>query len=69
MKNQSKKLFYKMLRIRRVEECISRRYFEWKMRCPVHLSIGQEAPAVGVIENLSKKDNCYSASFTRTLFS
>jgi TPP-dependent pyruvate/acetoin dehydrogenase alpha subunit len=61
MKNQSKKLFYKMLRIRRVEECISRRYFEWKMRCPVHLSIGQEAPAVGVIENLSKKDKIVTA--------
>lgn len=50
-----------MLRIRMVEETISRRYSEWKMRCPVHLSIGQEAPAVGVMENLKKEDKIVTA--------
>jgi pyruvate dehydrogenase E1 component alpha subunit len=34
-----------MMRIRVVEETIADRYAEWKMRCPVHLSIGQEAPS------------------------
>ena len=34
-----------MLRIRMVEEEIAARYPEQQMRCPVHLSIGQEAPA------------------------
>ena len=43
-----KKLYYEMLRIRFVEKSISRRYKEQEMRCPVHLSIGQEAIAVGV---------------------
>jgi len=38
-------LFQSMLRIRMVEEEIARRYPEQQMRCPVHLSIGQEAPA------------------------
>jgi len=61
MNIKNKKLFLKMLRIRMVEECISKRYSEWKMRCPVHLSIGQEAPAVGVIENLSKEDKIVTA--------
>ncbi len=56
-----KKLFYEMLRIRKVEESISKNYSEWKMRCPVHLSIGQEAPAVGVINNLSKQDKIVTA--------
>ncbi len=34
-----------MLRIRMVEEQIAARYPEQQMRCPVHLSIGQEAPS------------------------
>lgn len=34
-----------MMRIRGVEEAIAERYGEQKMRCPTHLSIGQEVPA------------------------
>lgn len=34
-----------MVRIRMVEEAIADGYHEEKMRCPVHLSIGQEAPS------------------------
>lgn len=41
-------LYREMLRIRMIEEAIAERYSEQKMRCPVHLSIGQEAVAVGV---------------------
>lgn len=51
-----KTLFYKMLRIRRIEEAIAKRYPEQEMRCPVHLSIGQEAVAVGVCHNLQDSD-------------
>ena len=40
--------FRDMLRIRAVEEEIAARYGAEKMRCPVHLSIGQEAVSVGV---------------------
>ncbi len=43
------KLYREMLRIRLVEEEIAARYAEQEMRCPVHLSIGQEA-AVGACE-------------------
>jgi TPP-dependent pyruvate/acetoin dehydrogenase alpha subunit len=40
-------LFKHMYRIRTVEEEIARRYPQGKMRCPVHLSIGQESiPAI-----------------------
>ncbi len=45
-----------LLRIRMIEEAIARRYSEQKMRCPVHLSIGQEAVAVGVCASLTKTD-------------
>ncbi len=37
-----------MKRIRHVEEQIAARYHEGKMRCPTHLSVGQEAVAAGV---------------------
>lgn len=37
-----------MKRIRHVEQQIAQRYPEGQMRCPVHLSVGQEAAAVGV---------------------
>jgi TPP-dependent pyruvate/acetoin dehydrogenase alpha subunit len=41
----SRQLLFGMLRIRAVEETIAERYSEQKMRCPTHLSIGQEAVA------------------------
>jgi TPP-dependent pyruvate/acetoin dehydrogenase alpha subunit len=49
-----------MLRIRLVEEAIADRYGEQEMRCPVHLSIGQEASAVGVCGPLTQQDRMYS---------
>lgn len=49
-------LFRSMLRIRRIEEAIARRYGEQRMRCPVHLSIGQEAAAVGACAALRPTD-------------
>lgn len=63
MKNKLllKKLFYKILRIRLIEKTISHRYHEQEMRCPVHLSIGQESIAVGVCENLKSYDEVVTA--------
>ena len=49
-----------MLRIRMVEETIADRYAEQEMRCPVHLSIGQEATAVGVCHALRHTDRVFS---------
>ena len=49
-------LYYDMLRIRRVEERIVDLYPEQEMRCPVHLSIGQEAAAVGACAPLAAAD-------------
>lgn len=50
------KLYYEMLRIRLIEEEIAKRYPEGKMRCPTHLSIGQEMPAVGMAAALTSDD-------------
>jgi pyruvate dehydrogenase E1 component alpha subunit len=41
----SRNLLEGMMRIRAVEDAIVQRYNQWRMRCPVHLSIGQEAPS------------------------
>ena len=61
MNSTSQELFFSMLRIRMVEEKIAELYSEQEMRCPVHLSIGQEAVAVGVCEHLEREDIVMSA--------
>ncbi len=53
-------LYRAMLRIRLVEEAIAKRYAEQDMRCPVHLSIGQEAAAAGVCHALRNGDRVFS---------
>lgn len=50
----------KMLLIRRVEEEIIARYGKQQMRSPVHLSIGQEAIAVGACHHLKTSDAVFS---------
>ena len=49
-------LYYRMLRIRVVEETIADLYPEQEMRCPVHLCIGQEAVPVGMSAHLTPRD-------------
>ncbi len=53
-------LLRSMTRIRMVEEEIAKRYPKQQMRCPVHLSIGQEAAAVGVCAALQTSDWAFS---------
>lgn len=50
------RLLHQMRRIRHVEEEIARRYSEGRMRCPTHLSIGQEGVAAGVGAALAPSD-------------
>ena len=56
----SKQLLFQMKRIRFVEEEIARRYAEGAMRCPTHLSVGQEAVAAAVGLTLKNKDMAVS---------
>ena len=49
-------MYARMCRIRFTEETIAKRYPKQEMRCPTHLSIGQEAVAVGVCQNLNEDD-------------
>jgi pyruvate dehydrogenase E1 component alpha subunit len=52
--------FRDTLRIRMVEETIASLYSQQEMRCPVHLSIGQEATPVGVCSALRASDAVFS---------
>ena len=54
------KLYFEMKRIRLLEEAIVEHYAEQEMRCPVHLSIGQEAIAVGVCQTMTTSDKVFS---------
>lgn len=55
--------FKKIYLIRKTELEISRKYSEQKMRCPVHLSVGQEAPSAAI--NLFLKKTDYAISYHR----
>jgi len=52
----SRRLLRSMIRIRAVEEAIAERYAEQQMRCPTHLSIGQEGPSAAIGEVLLPTD-------------
>ena len=53
-----------MLRIRRIEEEIERRYHQDEMKTPIHLVIGQEATSVGCCAALRDTDLLYSSHRT-----
>lgn len=57
---QLQNLYQTMLKIRLVSEKIVELYSEQEMRCPVHLSIGEEAIAAGVCAHLNNNDAVFS---------
>jgi TPP-dependent pyruvate/acetoin dehydrogenase alpha subunit len=57
-------LYFSMLRIRRIEEEIERRYHEDQMKTPIHLVIGQEATSVGCCAAMRHTDLIYSSHRT-----
>src|SRR5262245_50740648 len=58
------RLYRSMLRIRRIEEEIERRYHQDQMKTPIHLVIGQEATAVGFAAALRDQDLLYTGHRT-----
>ena len=61
MNNTLIDLYRGMSWIRKVEEKIAAEYSKQEMRCPVHLSIGQEAVPVGISQCLLQEDHVVSA--------
>lgn len=62
------RLYESMLRIRRIEEEIERRYHEDQMKTPIHLVIGQEATAVGCATALRLSDLAYASHRTHGIY-
>ena len=58
--NQISRFFVEIIRIRTIEQTIAERYKLQEMKCPIHLSIGQEGPAVGISMFLSQNDKMLS---------
>jgi len=56
-----KELYERMYLIRRAEETIRELYPEDEMKTPVHLSIGEEAIAAGVVGALGPKDQIFGS--------
>jgi TPP-dependent pyruvate/acetoin dehydrogenase alpha subunit len=63
MQINKKELLLRMERIRKVEETIAEKYSEQEMRCPTHLSIGQEL--VGAASGMSMRSTDYAVSTHR----
>jgi acetoin:2,6-dichlorophenolindophenol oxidoreductase subunit alpha len=61
-------LFYKMLRIRRLEEAVEADYHKDEMKTPIHLVIGQEACAVGAAAALRNQDLVYTGHRTHGIY-
>ena len=60
MNNKLKQKFlFEMMRMREVELKIQKEYSKEEMRCPIHLSVGQEAIPVGI--SSVEKDKVLSA--------
>lgn len=55
------KLYFEMLRIRRAEERLTELFNNGHIKAPIHLSIGQEAVAVGVMAALKPEDKIVSS--------
>lgn len=58
-KEQLEKALYDMTLIRVVEEVIAEMVVAGDVKCPAHLTIGQEATAVGIAANLRKSDRAF----------
>ncbi len=66
--NPHEQLFYEALRIRRAEERIIEIYPTDRIQSPVHLSIGQEAIAVGVCHPLRIEDPLFGSYRSHAFF-
>jgi TPP-dependent pyruvate/acetoin dehydrogenase alpha subunit len=58
---QLRRWLRKMIQIRCAEEKIGDEFGKGIIKCPCHLVIGQEAPAVGVAEHIRKGDRVFGA--------
>jgi len=64
----SLELYKKLFLVRRAEEYIVKHYPENEMKCPMHMSMGQEAVSVGVCHALKPKDQVFASYRSHAAF-
>jgi len=67
-KELSLDLYKKLFLSRRAEEYIVKHYPENEMKCPMHMSLGQEAISVGVCHALKLKDKVFASYRSHSAF-
>ena len=68
MKELSLDLYKKLFLVRRAEQYIIKHYPENEMKCPMHMSMGQEAISVGVCHALKPKDQVFATYRSHAAF-
>lgn len=68
MKELSLDLYRKLFLVRKAEENIIKHYPENEMKCPMHMSMGQEAISVGVCHALKQKDQVFATYRSHAAF-
>jgi len=67
-KELSLDLYKKLFLVRRAEEYIVKHYPENEMKCPMHMSMGQEAISVGVCAALKPEDQVFASYRSHAAF-
>jgi len=68
VKELSLDLYKKLFLVRRAEQYIVKHYPENEMKCPMHMSMGQEAISVGVCHALEPKDQVFASYRSHAAF-
>lgn len=61
-------LYKKLYLIRKSDEKIKKHYYENEMKTPMHMSVGEEAIAVGVCGALSEKDQIFGTHRSHAIY-
>ena len=68
MRELSLDLYKKLFLVRRAEQYIIKHYPENEMKCPMHMSMGQEAISVGVCHALKPEDQVFATYRSHAAF-
>jgi TPP-dependent pyruvate/acetoin dehydrogenase alpha subunit len=68
MRSVNLELYKKLYLVRRVEETIQKHYMEDEMKTPMHMSMGEEAIAIGVCHALGKEDQVFCSYRSHAIY-
>jgi len=68
MRRVNLELYKKLYLVRRVEETIQEHYMEDEMKTPMHMSMGEEAIAIGVCHALGEEDQVFCSYRSHAIY-